>query len=149
MNKKCSGFSLVEVMAAIVILTIAFFPISNYFTNSIGHISQSEVLSQSHDIVNNTIEELKTGEYKTQSDLDNLESEIESNLSSNYTLYADDYDLEMTLKYLDQNLIEYNDFTNIDQTTDVYLNDIRLVVIDISWNNGNNNYSVETFLRVG
>jgi hypothetical protein len=92
---------------------------------------------------------LKTGEYKTQSDLDNLESEIESNLSSNYTLYADDYDLEMTLKYLDQNLIEYNDFTNIDQTTDVYLNDIRLVVIDISWNNGNNNYSVETFLRVG
>jgi prepilin-type N-terminal cleavage/methylation domain-containing protein len=59
MNKQSSGFSLVEVMAAIVILTLAFFPIIAYFTNSLGFVTQREILSEANDITVNTMEYLK------------------------------------------------------------------------------------------
>lgn len=63
MNKQSSGFSLIKVLVAIVILTVAFFPIVGYFTNSIGFVSQSEKLFQAHDIAVESLEILKNGNF--------------------------------------------------------------------------------------
>jgi prepilin-type N-terminal cleavage/methylation domain-containing protein len=89
MNKQSSGFSLIEVMAAIVILTIAFFPIIAYFTNSIGFVSQSEDLAEANNIAVNTIEFLKK---KSETDWDNLDS------------YTYDSGITVAVNYLDKNL---------------------------------------------
>jgi prepilin-type N-terminal cleavage/methylation domain-containing protein len=69
MNKESSGFSLIEVMAAIVILTLAFFPVIAYFTNSIGFVTQREILSEANDITVNTMEYLKKESEKNWDDL--------------------------------------------------------------------------------
>lgn len=89
MNKQSSGFSLIEVMAAIVILTIAFFPIIAYFTNSIGFVSQREDLAEANNIAVNTIEFLKK---KSETDWDNLDS------------YTYDSGITVAVNYLDKNL---------------------------------------------
>jgi len=89
MNNKSSGFSLVEVMAAIVILTIAFIPIIAYFTNSIGFVSQREDLAEANNIAVNTIEFLKK---KSETDWDNLDS------------YTYDSGITVAVNYLDKNL---------------------------------------------
>jgi prepilin-type N-terminal cleavage/methylation domain-containing protein len=89
MNNKSSGFSLIEVMAAIVILTIAFFPIIAYFTNSIGFVSQREDLAEANNIAVNTIEFLKK---KSETDWDNLDS------------YTYDSGITVAVNYLDKNL---------------------------------------------
>jgi len=69
MDKESSGFSLIEVMAAIVILTLAFFPVIAYFTNSIGFVTQREILSEANDITVNTMEYLKKESEKNWDDL--------------------------------------------------------------------------------
>jgi prepilin-type N-terminal cleavage/methylation domain-containing protein len=89
MNKQSSGFSLIEVMAAIVILTIAFIPIIAYFTNTIGFVSQREDLAEANNIAVNTIEFLKK---KSETDWDNLNS------------YTYDNGIIVTIDYLDKNL---------------------------------------------
>jgi len=89
MNNKSSGFSLIEVMAAIVILTIAFIPIIAYFTNSIGFVSQREDLAEANNIAVNTIEFLKK---KSETDWDNLDS------------YTYDSGITVAVNYLDKNL---------------------------------------------
>jgi prepilin-type N-terminal cleavage/methylation domain-containing protein len=89
MNKQSSGFSLIEVMAAIVILTIAFIPIIAYFTNSIGFVTQRENLAEANNIAVNTIEFLKK---KSETDWDNLNS------------YNYDSGITVAVDYLDKNL---------------------------------------------
>jgi len=89
MNNKSSGFSLVEVLVAIVVLTIAFFPIIAYFTNSIGFVSQREDLAEANNIAVNTIEFLKK---KSETDWDNLDS------------YTYDSGITVAVNYLDKNL---------------------------------------------
>jgi len=69
MIKQSSGFSLIEVMAAIVVLTVAFFPIVGYFTNSIGFVTQRGVLTEANDITVNTMEYLKKESENNWNDL--------------------------------------------------------------------------------
>lgn len=55
------GFTLVEILAALIILSVAVLPIVNYFANTIGIVHQSETMSQAADIALGTMEILKSG----------------------------------------------------------------------------------------
>ena len=144
MKKQSSGFSLVEVLVAIVVLTVAFFPIITYFTNSIGFVSQSERLAQAHDIAVDSLELIKNGDFNDQSDINVINSNIQNSLSNNYDLFIEDYEIDLSLNYLDHDL---NKLSSV-AAGDVYLEDLRLVTILIRWNNDQNSYSLDSIIRI-
>jgi type IV pilus modification protein PilV len=131
------GFSLVEVLIALVILTVAVFPIINYFTNSISIVHQSETMSQAADIAVDVMEILKNGDIETGTlnidmsgsaplDLDSLESAIYTHISE-YDQFAD-YEAKIEISTI-------SDYANI-----------RLISLTISWDD--NDYLLESIVRI-
>lgn len=100
--KKSEGFSLVETMSSIVILTIAIFPALGYFTNSINFVHQTEIRSQAMDIAVDTMEHLKMVSQDESLDTNEADyfpiNEIsETNIINTYDLFTDDYNIEVSL----------------------------------------------------
>lgn len=127
-----TGYSLVETMTAVVILTIAIFPALGYFTNSIGFVHQTEIRSQAMDIASDTMENFKSEAKNNWSNLNSAADNFTiNNLVDNYNYFVDDYNIDV--KISDTELIE----------------DVKDVTVTISWHNGANNLSLSSLLRDG
>ena len=57
--KENKGFTLIEIIMAIVILSLALIPILGFFINSIGFVDQTEINSQALDMAADTMEYFK------------------------------------------------------------------------------------------
>jgi len=132
-----NGFSLVEVLVAIVVLSIIVLPIINYFVNSIGIVHQSETMSQAADIANDTMEILKKGELNSDISFNINDSVDNSNLvkyeiytnANNYKVFAD-YTIE------------------VDVTNNLYgFSDLTKYSVKIIWDD--KNYILDSIVRVG
>lgn len=127
-----AGYSLVETMSAVVILTIAIFPALGYFANSVGFVHQTEIRSQAMDIASDTMENFKS---ESKNNWSNLNSEADSytinNLADKYDFFVDDYNIEVKVSATE--LIE----------------DVKDIKVTISWNDGANNLSLSSLLRDG
>jgi len=127
-----AGYSLVETMSAVVILTIAIFPALGYFANSVGFVHQTEIRSQAMDIASDTMETFKS---ESKNNWSNLNSEADNftinNLVDKYDFFVDDYSIQVNVS--DTELIE----------------DVKDIKVTISWNGGANNLSLSSLLRDG
>jgi len=132
--KKSDGFSLVEAMSAIVILTIAIFPALGYFTNSIDFVNQTEIRSQAMDIAVDTMEHFKMASQNESVDI-NIESNnfltngtSETNIINAYDLFTDDYNIEVSL---------------------TGIGDLNKVEVRVLWNDGSKNVELTSLVRDG
>jgi len=135
MFRKNEGFSLVEVLVAIVVLSIIVLPIINYFANSIGIVHQSGQLSQAQDIAIDTLEIAKSKSYFYDNNgilitNSNAANELESLAVANMNRYD-----------LFENYQIVINITNIGS-----INTIRKISVTISWDD--NNYILESIVRI-
>lgn len=136
--KKSEGFSLVETMSSIVILTIAIFPALGYFTNSINFVHQTEIRSQAMDIAVDTMEHFKMAHqmaYQNESfdisdEVNNFENNgsSETNIINTYDTFIDDYDIEVSL-------------------TDIGA--LAKIKVSVLWNNSSKNVELTSLVRDG
>ncbi|ADQ14866.1 type IV pilus modification PilV family protein [Halanaerobium hydrogeniformans] len=140
MFKHEEGFSLIEVVLALVILTVAVFPILNYFTNSIGVVSQSVTLSQTADISVDIMEILKHGDIDTKTmTIDMSDSVPADPLASVIYNHVKGYDLFADY-FIDI------DISEIAKNGDNYGN-IRKVSIKITWSDSE--FELDSVVRIG
>lgn len=143
------GFTLVEVLAALIILTVAVLPIVNYFTNTIGIVHQSEKMSQAADIALGTIEILKSGELEDDLNIDmtagepsdSTEAAIYNYVDSGFDEFAD-YTIEIDLYYLSTDLSTSYSTEPVD-----YNEDLRKIEVKVSWPD-DNEYILDSIVRV-
>jgi len=147
-NKK-EGFTLIEIVLAIVILSLAIIPILGFFINSIGIVDQTETHSQALDIAVDSTEYFRNiVENDSYSDIGNLNDLMEeftiafnNNTSDNelskYNKFTD-YVLDITAEELDV----YNDTNNNGEN-----NTLIKLSVDISWDSGNRNIKLNTLVR--
>jgi len=131
------GFSLVEAMSGIVILTIALFPALGYFTNSIGFVHQTEIRSQAMDIAEDTMEYFKMeakndwSELNTAADNFSVDNGVGKNILAGYSNFNDDYLITVEIPESD------------------FVENIKSIDITVSWDSGENNVELSSFLRNG
>jgi len=132
--KKSDGFSLVETMSSIVILTIAIFPALGYFTNSINLVHQTEIRSQAMDMAADTMEYFKMASQNEALDINTAADDFanngtsETNIINTYDQFIDDYNIEVSL------------------TDNGALEKIKVRVL---WNDGSKNVELTSLLRDG
>lgn len=133
-NQK--GFTLIEIIVVIFILGIAFVPILNYFTNSVGFVREVEVRSQALNIAGDAVESVKA----KSSDWDDLEEYVNNlsidEFSNNYDLLAN-FGISGNLNSFDFNDdgVEGSDDDEIGMQLD----------ITVSWNDSSE--TVSTLIR--
>lgn len=143
------GFTLVEVLAALIILSVAVLPIVNYFTNTIGIVHQSETMSQAADIALGTMEILKSGELDNNLNIDmtagepsdSTEAAIYNYVDSGFDEFAD-YTIEIDLYYLSTDLSTSYSTEPVD-----YNEDLRKIEVKVSWPD-DNEYILDSIVRV-
>ena len=143
MNKQSSGFSLVEVMAAIVILTLAFFPIIAYFTNSLGFVTQREILSEANDITVNTMEYLKKEAENTWNNL--LETSLNNYNFADHKYFSKDN--LITNSTIDYYAYELESGSYIKKSSDQANADFARVTLRLTWDE-TKDYSLTSILKV-
>ncbi|MFW6029778.1 MAG: type IV pilus modification PilV family protein, partial [Halanaerobiales bacterium] len=143
--KQSSGFSLIEVMAAIVILTVAFFPIMAYFTNSIGFVTQREVLSQANNLAVDSIEYLNKEANENSSDFFSTANDHDISYFSNYDLLKD-YNIVVNIEHFDKDLNVYSNLSSIAEED--ILESLKKISVNVSWDNNSKNYKLETIVRL-
>jgi Tfp pilus assembly protein PilV len=132
--KKSDGFSLVETMSSIVILTIAIFPALGYFTNSINLVHQTEIRSQAMDMAVDTMEYFKMTSKNESLDINTAVDNFanngtnETNIINTYDQFIDDYNIEVSL------------------TDNGALEKINVRVL---WNDGSKNVELTSLVRDG
>ena len=132
--KKSDGFSLVETMSSIVILTIAIFPALGYFTNSINLVHQTEIRSQAMDMAVDTMEYFKMTSQNEALDINDAADDFanngtsETNIINTYDQFTDDYNIEVSL------------------TAAGTLEKIKVRVL---WNDGSKNVELSSLVRDG
>ncbi len=122
MLRKNEGFSLVEVLVAIVILSIIVLPIINYFINSIGIVHQSGKMSQAVDIANDTMEIYKSGK---------LDEDLIGAANTNLDKY--------------EKFAQYQ-ITVVESDNGGRLKNVRLISVKVKWDD--NVYELESIVRV-
>jgi Tfp pilus assembly protein PilV len=131
--KKNDGFSLVETMSGIVILTIALFPALGYFTNSVQFVHQTEIRSQAMDIAADTMEYFKKEAKNNFSGIDSKADEF-NNTNDGGTGIIDNYD----------SFTEYD----IDViTSDTGIGNNKKITVEVNWNNGQKNVQLTSLIR--
>ncbi|SHM24196.1 type IV pilus modification PilV family protein [Halanaerobium congolense] len=142
MNKESSGFSLIEVMAAIVILTLAFFPVIAYFTNSIGFVTQREILSEANDITVNTMEYLKKESEKNWDDL--LFTSLDNYSFGDYKYFSkDNLITNSTIEYY---VYELDEGSYVLVSSDQNDADFARVTLRLTWDD-NKDYILTSVLK--
>lgn len=132
--KKSDGFSLVETMSSIVILTIAIFPALGYFTNSIDLVHQTEIRSQAMDIAVDTMEYFKMTSQNEALDINtkinefNANGTSETNIINTYDSFTDDYNIEVFL----------TEVGTLDK-----------IKVQVLWNSGSKNVELTSLIRDG
>lgn len=143
------GFTLVEILAALIILSVAVFPIVNYFANTIGIVHQSETRSQAADIALGTMEILKSGELDTDLNInmsagepsDPTAAAVYKYVNSGFDEFAD-YTIEIDLYYLSTDLSTAYSTEPVD-----YNEDLRKIEVKVNWPE-NNEYILDSLVRV-
>ena len=132
--KKSDGFSLVETMSSIVILTIAIFPALGYFTNSINLVHQTEIRSQAMDMAVDTMEYFKMASQNEALDINTAADDFanngtsETNIINTYDQFIDDYNIEVSL--IDNGALEK-------------------IKVRVLWNDGSKNVELTSLVRDG
>jgi len=134
--KKSDGFSLVETMSSIVILTIAIFPALGYFTNSINLVHQTEIRSQAMDMAVDTMEYFKMtsqnealGLSKQANEFSTNTSDIENEIINSYDKFIDDYDIDVIF--------------------DSGIGNNKKITAIVYWDNDKKNYQLTSLVRDG
>lgn len=132
------GFTLVEVMLAIVILTIAFIPILYYYSSSIKIVHQTEIRSQAIKLARDYMEIIKSEAATDWENLYNFTEKLKiDDISSDYNLLAKDYKLDVTFSGYDFN-------GDGDSTNDGNIG--KKVTVKITWENGTRELKLETLI---
>lgn len=138
--KKTDGFSLVESMSAIVILTIALLPALGYFGSSVDMVHQVETRSQAMDIAVDTMEYFKMkakndwSEINTAAtDFSKADNQQKINFLSTYNqnIFADEYNIEVEVS--ESNII----------------GNVKDITVNVKWNNDQSQLSLSSLLRGG
>ena len=147
--KNNEGFTLIEIIVAIVILSLAIIPILSYFIQSIDIVDQTENHSQALDIAIDSTEYFRNIiENDSYSDLTNLQVKM------------DDFSEAFNNNTNDNELSNYDKFTNyiLDinaEEKDVYAdnnnkgdnNTLIKITVDISWDDGKRDMKLDTLVR--
>ena len=130
-NNKSDGFTLIEVIAAIVLISIAIVPILGYFTNSIFFVSEATTRSQALDMASDLMEYYKS---IALAKWDNLSPNMnESYVPSDFVFFSD-YDFLQ------------NDY-GIDVVTDPSYSNIKKISVTVTWDNGNKEVKLNSLVR--
>jgi Tfp pilus assembly protein PilV len=131
------GFSLIETMAGIILLTIAIFPALGYFTNSVDFVHQTEIRSQAMDIAADTMEYFQAeaqnnwSDINTKSDSFSLDDLVTFEAQYDDNLLIDDYTIDI---YLTENeVVEGN----------------KKISVRVLWNNDSKSVQLNSLLRGG
>ncbi|CCU79389.1 hypothetical protein HSACCH_01296 [Halanaerobium saccharolyticum subsp. saccharolyticum DSM 6643] len=134
--KKSDGYSLVETMSSIVILTIAIFPALGYFTNSINLVHQTEIRSQAMDMAVDTMEYFKMTSQNEALSLSTQvnkfstnTSDIENEIINSYDKFTDDYDIDVIF--------------------DSGIGNNKKITATVYWDNDKKNYQLTSLVRDG
>jgi len=162
LNSKL-GYSLIEVIIVIFIIGVAFVPILNYFTNSVGYVHEIESRSQAVSISSDIIELMKSS-INTETNWTNIDNWdnaskmpignfitnlkdnnlISSNydFSSNYNLLSE-YEIDINLSSFDFNGVDSNSDGNpVDPADNDYGRRLEII---ITWDDGSE--TVSTLIR--
>lgn len=120
------AFTLIEIIMAIVILSIIIIASSQYYINSIHFVNYSEIRSQALLIARITIEEIKAAAVNNWDTVDDIATafSIESPVFSSIDLLSNDYNITINLAEIDID----GDGTN---------DDLREITVNVSWEQGN------------
>jgi prepilin-type N-terminal cleavage/methylation domain-containing protein len=141
---RIEGFTLIELVLAIVILSLAIIPILGFFINSIGIVDQTETHSQALDIAVDTTEYFKN---VIENQMDSSNPTYLTDLQAIMDEFANDFNNDT----VDNKLANYELFTNYILTIDANNVDTDLelvkVTVDISWDSGDRNIKLNTLVR--
>ena len=107
-KKKEEGFTLIEIVVSILILSIIIIATSSYFSNSVRFVQQTSIRSQALLIARMTIEEIKN-EATEFEDWDDLASELRTidiadDIFGNFDLLTNDYDIIIAISDIETDL---------------------------------------------
>lgn len=145
MIEKSSGFSLVEVLVAIVVLTVAFFPIMIFFTNSIGFVSQREVLAQANNLAVDSMEFLNREASENGVGFLSTAADHDISYFSSYELLKD-YNLIVNIEHFDKDFNAYSSLADIPAGD--LLEDLKKVSVTVSWDDNSKSYQLDSIVRL-
>lgn len=126
LTSQDEGFTLIEIIIAIAILSIIIIASSQYYTNSIYFVNHSEIRSQALLLARISIEEMKAKAINNWDTVDDIAAafSIESPVFSSIDLLSNNYNITVNLAEID---------IDADGTND----DIREITVNVNWEQGN------------
>jgi prepilin-type N-terminal cleavage/methylation domain-containing protein len=132
------GFTLIEVMLGITIISVILIPVLYNFSYSTKIIHEIEISSQALKLLNNTIEMIKAEASNNWSNLDSYVNTITlEDIALSYDLLASDYNLTVFLSGYDFN--SDGDNSNDNETG-------RKLSVSIDWDNGVEVLNIDTLI---
>jgi prepilin-type N-terminal cleavage/methylation domain-containing protein len=132
------GFTLIEVMLGITIISVILIPVLYNFSYSTKIIHEIEISSQALKLLNNAIEMIKAEASNNWSNLDSYVNTITlEDIALSYDLLVSDYNLTVFLSGYDFN--SDGDNSNDNETG-------RKLSVSIDWDNGVEVLNIDTLI---